>query len=216
MENEKNKGTGKNIVIAILFVLLLVAGGYIGYDKILKREKDINDTANDCPKCQECESTTSSCNCPNNNVNFGEKISSFKEIKLTSENQLVKIGNSQFKVKIVPDSNVTSYTFGYLSIDDYLVPYPSEKVGITNAYLTDKYIIFTQLGQGGEMIKFVQGERNKIGINNNQYQMHDFKIVDGYLHATGDTISHLDNNWQDKDLLIKYIDNTLIVVPAID
>lgn len=40
MENEKNNGTGKNIVIVILSVLLLIAGGYLGYDKFLKSDKE--------------------------------------------------------------------------------------------------------------------------------------------------------------------------------
>ena len=213
MENEKNKGTGKSIIIAILAVLLLAACGYIGYDKILKEEKDINDTVNNCPKCQECESSTTTCNCPNNNVDYGEKISSFKEIKLTDENQTIKIGDRQFKVKNGKYENVD----GYLSINDYIVNYSLGlgKVSIGHVYLTDKFIFSTGSAQDGEMIEYAIGEKdNGIIPNNNEYQMHDFKLVDGYLHASGHIFCGLDGNCPDKDLIIKYIDNTLIVVPA--
>ena len=46
--------------------------------------------------------------------------------------------------------------------------------------------------------------------------MKNFKLVDGYLHATGsqfcfDTPDYDDKDCGSKDLIIKYIDNTLIV-----
>ena len=73
-------------------------------------------------------------------------------------------------------------------------------------------MFFTGVAQDGEMIQYVLGEKGEIIPNNNEYQMNSFKIVDGYLHASGHIFCGLDGDCPDKDLLIKYIDNTLIVV----
>ena len=214
MENEKNKGIGKNIIIAVLVVLLLIAGGYIGYDKFLKNNNESKNIDNCpiCEVCEKCETNTNECNCLNNSQNYGEKLSGFKEIKLTKENQTIKIGSREFKVKNGTYENVD----GYLSIDDYVVNYSHGlgKVHMGHLYLTDKFMFATSSSQDGDYIAYVKGEKNEIGINNNEYQMHDFKLVDGYLHASGHIFCGLDGDCPDKDLIIKYIDNTLIVVPA--
>ena len=206
---EKNR----KVIVGILGGLLLISLGFICYDKFLKKD-DITKNDCDCPKCQECdkvkecENTPLQCNCPNVS-NFGEKINSFKEIKLTATNQTIKIGSKTVKVKTGTYEN----NDGYLAIDDYIVNYPlgSGKVHVDKAYITDKFIFFTGVAQDGEIIQYVLGEKGEIIPNNNQYQMHNFKIVDGYLHASGHIFCGLDGNCPDKDLLIKYIDNTLIV-----
>lgn len=135
--------------------------------------------------------------------NYGEKLSSFKEIKLTTENQIIKVGNREFKVKIDNLDN--------LYVDDF-----SRNHSVAHAYLTDKFILFTQQSQDGETFLLGLGNHGlgEVGTNDNEYQMHDFKLVDGYLHASGHFFCGLDGNCTDKDLIIKYIDNTLIVVPA--
>lgn len=65
MENEKNKGTGKNIIIAVLVVLLLIAGGYIGYDKFLKNNNESQNIDNcpNCEVCEKCDTNVAECNC---------------------------------------------------------------------------------------------------------------------------------------------------------
>lgn len=199
---EKKSDKRKNIIILILFVLLLTTVVFIGYDKILKGNRESNNINNNCPICHECE---------NNCQNLGEKINSFKEIKLTNENQTIRIGDRQFKIKIGTYNN----SYGYLFIDDFLVNNGLENVYIGDSvnridgrvYLTDKFLFVTLESNTGEKIQFVQGEKDEIGINNNRYQMHDFKIVNGYLHAKS-------TNYDSEDLIIKYIDNTLIVVSA--
>ena len=49
----KNKGKGKNIVIIMLSVLLIIALGFICYDKFLIKEKTIKQDCK-CPKCEKC------------------------------------------------------------------------------------------------------------------------------------------------------------------
>ena len=55
MNNLENKGKGKNIAIIILSVVLIVALGCIGYDKLLKKENIVNKDSK-CPKCEKCTS----------------------------------------------------------------------------------------------------------------------------------------------------------------
>ena len=172
---EKNNS---KVIITILSVLVLCLAGFIVYDKTLNN------------------------NSKENTNNYGEKISSFKEIKLTTENQTIKIGNRQIKIKIDD--------FGELFINDY-----DEKITVSKAYLTDKFIFFTGFGQDGEMIRYFLNEHSNFenGFNNNEYQMQDFKLVDGYVRATGHVFCGLECDATDKNLVIKYIDNTLIVIP---
>ena len=77
------------VIITILSVLVLCLAGFIVYEKTLNN--NWNENTNNCPKCENSSLNTN---------NYGEKISSFKEIKLTTENQTIKIGNRQIKIKI--------------------------------------------------------------------------------------------------------------------
>ena len=43
---------------------------------------------------------------------------------------------------------------------------------------------------------------------------HDIKLSDGYIHTSGHIFCGLNGNCPDKDLIIKFIDNTIIVIPA--
>lgn len=185
---EKNNS---KVIITILSVLVLCLAGFIVYDKTLNNNSKEN--TNNCPKCENSSSNTN---------NYGEKISSFKEIKLTTENQTIKIGNRQIKIK--------TDDFGELFINDY-----DEKITVSKAYLTDKFIFFTGFGQDGEMIRYFLNEHSNFGngFNDNEYQMQDFKLVDGYVRATGHVFCGLDCNIINENLVIKYIDNTLIVIP---
>ena len=49
-------------------------------------------------------------------------------------------------------------------------------------------------------------------VNNNQFQLHDFSVVNGYLHATGYVFCDVDCPTKAEDVLIKYANNTLNVV----
>lgn len=65
------------------------------------------------------------------------------------------------------------------------------------------------------MINYFLNEHSNYGngFNNNEYQMQDFKLVDGYVRATGHVFCGPECAATNENLVIKYIDNTLIVIP---
>ena len=207
MENtEKRKN--ESIVTIILAVLLLCSCGYICYDKLLKKESSCN-----CPKCQECATCQE-------NTNLEEKVNSLKEITVTTTNQSIKIGNKTYSIK----TGTYDGNDGYLSINNNIVDSSlgNGKVHFERAYLTDKFMFVTGAAQEGELIQYALGENGAITINDNNYSIGNIRLVDGYLHATGhvncmggySVDDDIDENCQDKDLLIKYSNNTLTVTEA--
>jgi len=53
MNNLEKKEKGKNIVIIMLIIILIIALGFICYDKFLIKEKTIKQDCN-CPECEKC------------------------------------------------------------------------------------------------------------------------------------------------------------------
>ena len=201
------------IVCVVLSVVIL---GIVSYDKFIKKEEK-RDVAPFVPAPMENNNKEITGNgqgdgtgCMPTSIN-GEKVSSVKEITLTDKNQEVKVGNKTYKIKIGSGDN-----YGDLLVDDSFVHSGNndKNIYVDHAYLTDKFIFFTHGGQDADLIDYAIGETGIIVPNNNEYQIGDFKIVDGYLHASGHIFCGLEGNCPDKDLLIKYIDNTLIVAEA--
>ena len=211
-------------LLLIIFVILTFAlGGFVFYDKVLKKETKTIETGNNdnsstnCPKCQECEkcdNTLSQCNCPNSSSN-GISINSLKGIKITNVNQTFKVGNKELKLRIGKYDNKMDVLFindkvAWTSkLCDNLVYVLEEE---NNAYVTDKYILFTQFGQCDTSIHYAIDENGKeIVVNDNGYQFNNLKINNGLLSAKGAVCL---SEEPDEDLVIKYIDHTLIVTKA--
>ena len=194
---EKNNS---KVIITILSVLVLCLAGFIVYDKTLNNNSKEN--TNNCPKCENSSSNTN---------NYGEKISSFKEIKLTTENQTVTIGSTKYKVRMDKDGN--------LFMNDVAAKnFNQENIKVNKAYLTDKFIFFTSLAQLDDIIVFAQGEKAKIDVNNNGFSLSNFKLVDGYVHATGHLMAGFDN-FTNNNVVVEYNVDTfgtlnLVVIPA--
>ncbi len=74
----------------------------------------------------------------------------------------------------------------------------------------------TVVGQFNEWIQYALDEEGEVIANNNGAQMRNFKIADGYLHAVGGVpeVNGYELDVVEHDLLIKYIDNTLIITEA--
>ncbi len=199
----------KNLLIVFLSIVIVLLLCVLAYLLFFNKKEELKPVDNKpcevCQKCEEkecpkCDNKTTQCNC--SDVYLGEKVASVKELKLTQTNQNVKVGNKTYKVKI-DDSNK-------LYVDDYNV---GGDIYADHLYLTDKFAFFTVIGQYNEYISYSLSEKGRVGISDNGCTMGKFKVVDGYLHATGGTEIGFEE-WEDKDLLIKYIDNTLIVTYA--
>lgn len=194
---EKNNS---KVIITILSVLVLCLAGFIVYDKTLNNNSKEN--TNNCPKCENSSLNTN---------NYGEKISSFKEIKLTTENQTVTIGSTKYKVRMDKDGN--------LFMNDVAAKNSNqENIKVNKAYLTDKFIFFTSPTQLDDTIVFAQEEKAKINVNNNGFSLSNFKLVDGYVHATGHLMAGFDN-FTNNNVVVEYNVDTfgtlnLVVIPA--
>lgn len=205
--NEKKKATIVILIFALVIAIMLSLLFYFTLDNgNSKGDSDKTTTNCNCETAQNSETTA--CNCPKCTSDLGEKLSSLKKVDVTEKNQTIKVGKKEYKVRrdseyklFIDDDNLNNVFGDPASIDNgYL-------------YLTDKFMFVTSIGQFNEFISFALGENGEIVINNNDNQMADFKLVDGYLHATGG-VAYDDGNEmvvKSKDLFIKYIDNTLIV-----
>jgi hypothetical protein len=222
--NEKKKSVIVILIFLIIMMAAVIALFYFGIVNMPGAKKCMDDTTvqNTCTECPKCEDNTKECNCPACTTNLGEKISSVKEIKLTEKNQTIKIGNKEFKVRVGTGDND-----GILAIDDFYITYTSSDGYVDHAYLTDKFIFFTNDAQAGEIINYAYSPVHVMAVNDNGFQLSDnsFKVVNGYLHTEGapfcgdevldpNTSKEYIEHCKDRDLLVKYIDNTLIVVDA--
>ena len=213
----------------ILSAIVLLLGGFVVYDKVLRKDEGTNtigQKSSDCPKCIECEKCekngiTDPCDCSNSNL--GEKVNSVKKIEITKSNQKFKVGNKEVKLRIGNDEENNEVLF----VNDYAATYnfSGSSVKFLSAYLTDKFIFFTTGGNSDGAICYAINEDGwEIPTNYNGYFVYDskkFRIVDGYLHANGSKFCYdseveecKSEEYKTRDLLIKYIDNTLIVTEA--
>lgn len=193
-----------SIVIILLSCLVVLLGGYIVYDKVINKESGVTETDStlvNCQKCQECENNcpNSRCDCPSCSCN-GVKINSLKEIKfnITDKNQTIKVGNKEVKIRKVNDDLYINDLHRYNDVGN-----PDK------AYVTDQFILFTNPGQCQEAIDFVVDENGDNIVVSSSYQIYDLQSKNGYLYAKGMSCSG--EPYPIYDVIIKYIDHTLIV-----
>ena len=144
------------------------------------------------------------------NIVINDKITSLNRMEITDTNQITKIGNKEFKIK-----KEVTVDGAFLLIDDAIREVLNmETVYADYAYVTNKYIIFTLIAQDWEKVVYVINENGEqVSVDDGDYQIHDLKIVDGKVEAKGHIFCGLDGDCPDKDLIIKYEDNQIIISP---
>ena len=214
MNNGDLSGKSNNsvkIIIILIVALLIGVLGFICYDKFINKEKP--------PVPTPTPISTSS---TDGNESGSEKITTLKRIQLTDVDQIANVDGKEFKIKkeITVDG-------AYLLIDDAIQYVEDIETAYAEyAYVTDKYIIFTVNAQEGETIAYaidkngnsisiddVNKDENEKGEDKQVYQIHDLKIVDDNLQASGHVFCGLDGDCQDIDLILKYENNTITVLP---
>lgn len=219
--NNQQKSSRNKAIIIVLVLIILCLLGFVVYDKFIQKdtkpeantqEKECN--CQKCDECEKCENNTSQCNCSNeSSLCLGEKVNSVKKIKLTNTNQTFKIGNKEVKLKIANDGEYTDVLF--VNDEAARKNFGTDRVSIDEAYLTDKFILFTHYGQSNEVLSYAISEYGgEIITNFNGYQVHDIMVVNNYLHATGHVFCgeyESGDHCEDKDIIIKYFDGTLIM-----
>ncbi len=207
MEKEKNTKTLITLMI-ICVCLSIVTLGLVIYDRFIRKEPEhavlkpitidnnqIDNTKES--KCPKCESSAVS--------NLGEKVSSVKKMTITETNQNFKVGSKTFQIR---KDDVALYV-NNKKLDN--------EVFANFVYVTDKFAIITSESQYANYIAYALNEDGWIVVNSNGYNLdeNNFKVVDGYLYAKGYEEGYDDKNqemvYHSIDVIIKYIDNTLIV-----
>ena len=201
------------LIIASLAILLIGAIDFICYDKFINTEKPPVPTPSPTP------SVTLS-----DNESDSEKITMLKRIQLSDVDQIANVDGIEFKIK-----KEVTVDGAYLLIDDAVQDlWDFETAYAEYAYVTNKYIIFTVDAQDWETITYainrdrieisvddVNKEGNEKGEDERRYQIHDLKIVDGKLQASGHLFCGIDGDCPDIDLMINYNyeNNAIIVTP---
>lgn len=211
MDNNIDKKTKSSdkfrmMFMVILLLLLIVPLGFISYDKFFNKEKPPVSTPTPLATGEIME----------------DKITRLNRIVITEDDQTVGIDGKEYKLK-----KEISVDGAYLLIDDAIrYVFDMETAYADFAYITNKFIIFTLAAQDGEIISYaINKDDSEIGINDcadpkgdncdeNRYQMHDFKLVDGNIEASGHVFCGLDGDCPDKKLVINYSNNTITVKPV--
>lgn len=193
---ENSNDNKKDIVIAILVFIIAILTIVIAlfYSGILtgKTNKTVNEDNNTAIEVNK------------------NQISSVSRIEINDNNQEVSIGDSKFNIR-----KTLTVDGAFLLIDDNTIEVRnSETLYAEFAYVTNKYIIFTVTAQDWESIVYVMDKDGKaIAFEDNDYQIHNLEVIDGNLHASGHVFCGLDGNCPDKDLIVNYKNNIIIVVP---
>ncbi len=177
--------------IVILFLLLIVPLIFISYDKFFNQEKPPVPT-------------------PSTTDIIDDKITSLERVEITDTNKIANVGGKEFTIK-----QELTVDGAYLYINDVVqVPTDNETIYADIAYVTNKYIIFTNPGQDAEIISYAIDKDGKpITVNDNDYQMHDIVLANDNLEASGHIFCGLDGDCPDKTLVIKYENDTITVTP---
>lgn len=195
MENSVNNSSDKNMktktfVITFLICIIFFALGLICYDKLINKEK--------LPVT-----------IPGDDV-VVDKVSSLDRLVINETNQIANVDGTEYKIR-----KELTVDGAFLLINDEMRDVGGETTAYADfAYVTNKFIIFTIVAQDGEKISYIMDKGgSEITYNDNDYQMHDFKIVDGSVYASGHIFCELDGDCPDKELVIKFENNTVDVIP---
>ena len=144
------------------------------------------------------------------NTTVVDKITSVDKIAISDADQVVNLGGKDYKIK-----KEISVDGSFLLINDKTINTDNGgTVYADNAYVTNKFIIFTIIGQElDEIVYAIDENGNKIEISDNKYQIHDLKVVNEHLQASGHIFCGLDGDCPDVDLDIIYENNKIIVTP---
>ena len=192
------KNNKKDIVIAVLVFIIAILTIVIAlfYSGILTGKNSNNTNKQD------------------NNItikdNNSDTITDVRRVIITNDNQVVKLGDMEYKLK-----KEISVDGAFLLIDDQMIDLENSEVLYAEiAYVTNKYIIFTVAAQDWESIVYVMDKDGKaIAFEDNDYQIHNLKVNDGILCASGHVFCGVDGNCPDKDLVIKYENNSITISP---
>ena len=203
MDNNVNKKTNNayKVIIFLLVLLLLGAIGFICYDKFINTEKP------PIPNNNEIINTPTPNNENQENIVVVDKITIFDRVEVIDTDKLFTIGAKVYKIR-----KETTVDGAFLLIDDTIRENDLGTVYADFAYVTNDFILFTTVAQDGEVVSYaIDKEGKEIVTNNNEYQMHDIKLSEGRLIASGHIFCGLDGDCPDKDLIILYSDNVITV-----
>lgn len=177
MENTIENKNSTNILLLIVIILILLLGGFLIYNKFLKKD-DSN-----CPKCEEKECQCDKCgktttDYTNFNISTKAKlICTIDMTGLTSIDVASKCGedfdlkNDEYQIKVTNlKYNGIKYTFTYLLEKDTIFP-REDDAGIVKMYVGETlisardasvYNIFGSIEANGSSMRVKEGARTSV------------------------------------------------------
>ena len=194
--NVKTNDKFRMIFMVILLLLLIVPVGFFCYDKFFNKEQPPIPTVTPTPT----ETTEI----------VDNKVTSLERVEITDTEKTVNVDGKEFRIK-----QELTVAGAYLYINDVVqISKDNETIYADIAYVTNKYIIFTNPGQDGEIISHaIDKDGKQIIVNTNDYQIHDIVLANDILEARGHILCGLDGDCPDKTLIIKYENDTIVVLP---
>lgn len=192
-ENKTLQSYSKTLIILMIFCVLLSVAtlAVVVYDRFIDKHEELETTI-----LKPIGGSVKK----NNDT--------FEVINMTKENQTVKIGKKEFKIK-----NDNSGEDGdILFINNQVVRQHGKNIYSERAYVTDDIIIFTIIGQCGEKIVYVINEDGKEISFSSQYQLNNLHLEDGALYAQG--IVCTGEPYPKDDVVLKYANGLLNVQKA--
>lgn len=205
MENNiQNKSNLSSVLLGVFLVLSLLFGGFIVYDKLLKKSDE-----QECPKtecqCEKCENKITECNCPtcsSSNTSFYQNM--VKNRKAMTENRLDGIyivvdknGNVYYSASKVTNAAGTKGTYklnGYEadpSGDNSFTGYKLPVSNVIALYLfprgqaSTKDYIFIKSDGTVARLSYSQGDNGSINIEKFEATVSGYKNIVGVV-PTGD------------------------------
>ena len=203
--NELNVKSNNNskIIIVILAILLIAALGFICYDKFINKEEPPVPTP--VPMITPSPTSTDSIKVENTIV-IDETIK-LKEISIPNSDE-------EINLDYIGHNYLIQIKDGNLFINnEQIIDSNNDPVSAQTIYVTNQYILFTAVAQDLSVASYaIDKDGNKINIVDNNYQIHNLVSEGNYIKAKGHIFCGLDGYCPDKDLIIKYENNTITVM----
>ena len=208
-EIKEDKDNSK-IIIIILSILLVCALSFICYDKFINKEK---------PPVPTPTPTATVTPEPTNEVIPTDTPEPAKTVVIDETVKLKEISIPNYNEEVNIDYNGRIFLIqikdGHLFIDNkQIVDSNNEPISAQTIYVTDKYILFTAVGQDLSVATYaIDKDGNKVNIVTNNYQFYKLAVEGDYIKAEGHIFCGIDGDCPDKDLIIKYENNTITISP---
>ena len=88
----ENNGNSKNALLSLLLIIIILLGGFLVYDKLLKKEDTAEPNKTEC----KCENTTQECSCPSCDSTNTTTTNSYQTFSANLKKKITSNGTKAF------------------------------------------------------------------------------------------------------------------------